>query len=346
MKRDTRIIVFGLWLGLAAVVPAYAELPPGLAQDSAKVSAATSAQRQILNNELETALRIGISEQDLSRLTSLAATRNYNASETAQFVQKLATLQRDALPLALVRDKLLEGMAKRVPAPAIVQVAANWSAVLEDAKTTLRELEQKGLNYAKPSERTALINASATLQQRYGAQQAFSSLAQAAQESGRIKRSAASIVAAAELTETLLLSGAKPDQALLLPSASLRANYSPQRIQGIQRTVLDQLRQGVAVADIINAQQKQFGGFSSQNPSGAPSGLPGGGIPGTGPGYQNGSMGSGTMPGSTPGSGGFGSGPGNNAPGGGPTGSPQNGGVPGGFGGGASQMPGGNFPSR
>lgn len=316
-----RIICLSLWLGLAVIAPVHAELAAPLAQELAKLSSANAAQHQALTSEIEGALRLGVSEQDLSKLVNLAATRNYTASDAAQFVQKLAALQRNELPTALVRNKILEGMAKRVPTSAILQVTVNWSTALEEAKTVLRDMEQKGLS-ASPTERMALINMGATLQQRYGTRQALLTLAQSALESGRIKRSAASMTAAMELAETLLLNGAKPDQALSLPGASLRADYSPQRIQGLQRSVLDQLRQGIAVADIIAVQQKQFG--IPQNPARPPFDVPGqtpGGVPG------------GAFGGSAPGNGMPGSGNFGGAPGGGFPGAPAG-------------MPGGNFPGR
>ena len=324
--KPRQLIRLSLWLGLALASPVYAGLAGPLAQEIAKLSGANAAQAQALTSEIEGALRLGVGEQDLSKLVNLAATRSYTAGDATQFVQKLAALQRNELPAALVRDKILEGMAKRVPAPAILQVTANWSTALEEAKAALHDMEQKGLS-ASPAERAALINMGAALQQRYGARQALPTLAQSALESGRIKRSAASLTAAAELAETLLLSGAKPDQALSLPGACLRADYSPQRIQGLQRSVLDQLRQGMAVTDIIAAQQKQFG--AAQNPARPPFDVPGqapGGMPGGAPGSGFG----GGVPGS-----GFGGGvPGSGMPGGG-----NFGGVPG-------MPPGGNFPGR
>ena len=342
--KHGQIIWLSLWLGLTMALPVHAEPATPLVQELAKLSGTNVAQRQALTSEVENALRLGVSEQDLSKLVNLAATRNYTASDVAQFVQKLAALQRNELPTTLVRDKILEGMAKRVPAAAILQVTANWSAALEEAKAVLRDMEQKGLS-ATPAERAMLINAGATLQQRYGARQALPTLAQSALESGRIKRSAASLTAAAELAETLLLNGANPDQALSLPGASLRADYSPQRIQGLQRSVLDQLRQGIALTDIIAVQQKQFGAPPSparppfdatgQAPGGMPGGAPGGGFGGGAPG------------GGMPGSGSFGGAPGGGAPGGGMSGSGNFGGAPGGgFPGAPTGMSGGNFPGR
>ena len=329
--KHGQIICLGLsvCLALTLTTPALAELAAPLAQDVARLAGANAAQQLALSSELNNALRLGMNQQDLSKLVNLATTQNYTASDVAQFVQKLAALQLKELPTTLVRDKVLEGMAKRAPATAILQVTSKWSTALGEAKTVLRDMEQKGLA-ASPAEQAALINMAATLQQRYGAPQALHTLAQAAQESGRIKRSAASISAAAELTETLLLNGSKPDQALSLPSASLRADFNPQRILGLQRSVLEQLRQGIAITDILSAQQKQFG--PAQNPArpafdtpgGAPSGAP-----------------SGSFGGGTPG-GGFGGGAPGGVPGGAPGGVP--GGAPGGgFGGGS---PGGGFGGR
>ena len=305
-----RTICLSLWLALTLSTLAHAELAAPLAQEVARLSGADTTQRLALTGEIGNALRLGVNEQDLSKLVNLAATQNYTASDAAQFVQKLAALQLSELPVTLVRDKILEGMAKRVPASAILQVTGNWSTALGEAKTTLRDMEQKGLT-ASPAERAALINMGATLQQRYGARQVLNTLAQAALESGRIKRSAASISAAAELTETLLLNGAKSDQAVSLPGASLRADFSPQRILGLQRNVLDQLRQGIAVTDIIAAQQKQFG--AAQNP-GRPSFDVPGGTPGGAPGgsFGGGAPGGG---GGAPGGGGFGGAPGGSFPG-------------------------------
>jgi hypothetical protein len=301
-----RTICLSLCLALTLATPAHAELTAPLAQAVARLSVANATQQQALSSEVNNALRLGAAEQDLSKLLNLAATQNYTAIDATQFVQKLVALQLKALPTTLVRDKILEGMAKRVPAASILQVTSNWSTALGEAKTVLSNMEQKGLT-ASPAERAALINKGATLQQRYGAQQALSTLAEAALEAGRIKRSAASISAAAELTETLLLNGSKPDQAVSLPGASLRADFSPQRILGLQRNVLDQLRQGIAITDIIAAQQKQFG--VAQNPArpsfDAPGGAPGGG-------FGGGSSGGG----GAPGGGGFGGGaPGGSFPG-------------------------------
>lgn len=297
--KHGRLIWLGFWLSLSAASPAQAqvELSAPLAQELARLSATSEVQRQSLADEVGGVLRLGVGEQYLSRLTGLAATRNYATGDVILIVQKLAELQRNELPTAVVHNKILEGIAKRAPTPAILHAVSTWFTVLGEAQTTVRDMEQKGLEYANPSERATLITLGATLA-HHGAKQALPALAQAALELGRIKRSAASMIAAAELSETLLLSHAKPDQALALSSASLRANFSPQRIKALQRGVLDQLRQGMAVTDImIDAQQKQFGSpkIPTQPPFGTPGGMPGSGMPGSG--MPGGGMPGGGMPG-------------------------------------------------
>ena len=73
--------------------------------------------------------------------------------------------------------------------------------------------------------------------------------------------------------------------------ASLRAGYTSAQIQALQRNVLDQLRQGVAPADVISDMRRQFGGQADApfttpafpnfgQPPGGGGGFPGGGAPG------------------------------------------------------------------
>jgi hypothetical protein len=283
IKRSAAIIA----LGLALSIPASAELSVTLTQDLAKVSVASAEQQQALANAVDLGLRSGLNEPDLSRLLNQGAAKNYGGGDLALYIERLASLQRDGLPVVLVRDKMLEGMAKNTPATTILQVATNWSAALADANSSLRGLEQRGLNYTTPSERAALINAGATLQQRHGVKQPLLALAGSSLESGRFRQSAASLHAAAGLAELLLLRGAKAEQALALPTASLRANHSAQRIQELQQEVVKQLRQGAAVTDIAagfpNAplgKGPMTPGIFSGNPPGT-GGFPGGaGAPG------------------------------------------------------------------
>ncbi|MHB1677121.1 MAG: hypothetical protein ACYCSS_06255 [Sulfuriferula sp.] len=341
MMGRGRIIWLSFWFALTMAGSVHAELSAPLDREISGLKVSNAAQRQVLVNEIESALQLGVSEQDLLRLAGLAVTRGYTAGDVDQFVQKITMLQRNKLPPGLVLDKTLEGMAKRVPAATILQVVSLWSSALEDSRVLLHNMEQKGLAYVSPSERTILINEGATLQQVYGARQVLPALGKFAEESGRIKRSAASIIAAAQLTETLLLYGTSPDQALSLSGSSLRADYSSQRIQSLQRSVLDQLRQGVAVTDIIAAQQRQFG--MPQNLPRPAFGTAGQSFGSSPNGPLTGGLGSGNTPnGFSPGM------PGSGMPG--SAGRPNNfsTGAPGsGFPGTAGRsMPGGNFPGR
>ena len=119
---------------------------------------------------------------------------------------------------------------------------------------------------------------------------------------------AENLIAAGNLAELFFLHNATPGQALELPKASLRAAYTPAQIQALQRGVVDQLRQGLALTDVVTTLRRQFGptgqgshphsfpgtsqppggGFPGSVPGGAPggsfpgSGAPGGGFPGGG----------------------------------------------------------------
>ncbi len=73
--------------------------------------------------------------------------------------------------------------------------------------------------------------------------------------------------------------------------ASLRAGNTSAQIQALQRNVLDQLRQGVAPADVISDMRRQFSGQADVpfgtpafpnfgQPPGGGGGFPGGGAPG------------------------------------------------------------------
>lgn len=303
--------------GLLLAAGARAELPASLEQAAAQV-ASVPTQRQALEGALEGALKSGVAEQDLQSVMRLAAAQKYSAANMAAFVQQLVAVRRDGLPVALVRDKILEGMAKKVPAEPILAVTSQWQGALKDAASTVRAMEGRGLKYGKAGEREALINLGAGLRQRYGAKDALSALAESARESGRMASGAGNLIAAGNLTELLLLHNATPAQALELPMASLRAGYTPARIQALQRTVLDQLRQGVAAVDVVGGMRRQLGPKADTPPAkpafSNPGQPPGGGWPGGAPG--GGFPGGGGAPGSTPG-GGFSGGPGGFPKGGG-----------------------------
>ncbi len=286
---------FILLSGLLLAVGARAELPAPLEQAAAQV-ASVPTQRQALVADLEGALKSGVAEQDLQSVMRLAAAQKYSAAHAAAFVRQLAAVRRDDLPAALVRDKILEGMAKKVPAESILLVTSQWQGALKDAASVVRTMEGRGLEYGKAGERETLINLGAGLRQRYGAKDALPSLAKSAEKGGRMASGAENLIAAGNLAELLFLHNATAAQALELPMSSLRAAYTPAQIQALQRSVLDQLRQGVAPVDVVAGVRRRFDSktdttppaqstFSNpgQAPGGAwPGGAPGGGFPGGG----------------------------------------------------------------
>lgn len=296
--------------GLLLAAGVRAELPVPLEQAAAQV-VSVPAQRQALIADLEGALKSGVAEQDLQSVMRLAVAQKYSTANAAAFVRQLATVRRDDLPAALVRDKMLEGMAKKVPAESILLVTSQWQGALKDAASTVRAMEGRGLEYGKAAERDSLINLGAGLRQRYGAKDALPSLAKSAEKGGRMASGAENLIAAGNLAELLFLHNASAAQALELPMSSLRAGYTPAQIQALQRSVLDQLRQGVAPVDVVAGMRRRFDpktdnvppvpAFSNpgQTPGGSwPGGAPGGGFPGGG-----------SAPGGMPGGGFSGGGP-------------------------------------
>ena len=297
--------------GLLLAAGARAELPASLEQAAAQV-ASVPTQRQALEGALEGALKSGVAEQDLQSVMRLAAAQKYSAATMTAFVQQLAAVRRDDLPIAPVRDKLLEGMAKKVPPESILSVTSQWQGALKDAASTVRRMEERGLKYDKAGERETLIILGAGLRQRYGAKDAFSGLAESAREGGRMASGAGNLIAAGNLADLLLLHNVTPTQALELPMISLRAGYTTKQIQTLQRTVLDQLRQGVAAVDVVAGMRRQLAPKADTPPDkpafSNPGQPPGGGWPGGAPG--GGFPGGGGAPGSTPGGGFSGGGPG------------------------------------
>jgi len=326
----SRLPLLALGLMLAAVT--HAEPPPLLGQATAQL-VATPAERQSLAANLESALKTGVDEQDLRAVMRLAVKQQYPASQAATLVQKLAAVRDDGLPVALVRDKILEGMAKKVPSVTILKVASEWQAALNTTRSQVQVLETRGLKYTKGGTRDALVNLGASLHQRHEAREVLPQLAEAARESGRGEMGAENLIAEGNLAELFFLHNATPVQALELPKASLRAAYTPAQIQALQRGVVDQLRQGLALTDIVTSMRRQFGptgqGGHSHSFPGA-SQPPGGGFPGGVPGG---------VPGGAPGGGFPGGAPGGGFPSGAPGGSFSGGGFPGG-----GAAPGGGFP--
>lgn len=291
-----------LLLGLMLAASARAELPASLAQAAAQLATAPD-QRQSMVADLADALKSGVTEQDLQSVMRLAVTNKYSAANAAAFIRQLATMRKDDLPVALVRDKILEGMAKKVPSANILAVASEWQAALRDARSSVQAMEERGLKYKKDGERDTLINLGAGLRQHYGAKEALPRLAESASAGGRMAPSAGNLIAAGNLAELFLLHNATLAQALELPSASLRAGYTPGQIQTLQRDAFDQFRQGVAPEDIVAGMRRQFGPAWGTPPTRQPFNTPvqplntpGGSWPGSGPGNRPGGMPGGSYP--------------------------------------------------
>lgn len=303
-----------LLLGILLATAVRAELSASLEQAVSRVSGAP-AQRQALGVNLEAALKAGVGEQDLQAVMRLAATHQYAAAGVDAFVRQLAEASRDGLPVAPMRDKMLEGMAKKIPAETILAVTSQWRSALSEADAAVQAMEERGLRYGKAGERDALVGLSAGLRQRYGAKDVLAKLDAAAAKGGKAAADAGRLIAAANLAELLFLHNAAPAQALELSMSSLRAGYTSVQIQALQRSVLDRLRQGVAPADVVSDLRSQFG--TQAAPAAAPAFAgpgqpPGGGWSGGGGGFP----GSGGAPGGFPGGGGAAGGMGGGFPGG------------------------------
>ena len=291
------LLLFGILLATAV----RAELPASLEQAVSRVSGAP-AQRQALGVNLEEALKAGVGEQDLQAVMRLAATHQYVAADADAFIRQLAEASRDGLSVAPMRDKMLEGMAKKIPAETILVVTSQWRSALREADATVRAMEERGLGYGKAGEREALVGLGAGLRQRYGARDVLVKLDASATKDGKAAVDAGRLIAAANLTELLLLHKAAPAQALELPMSSLRAGYTAAQIQVLQRDVLGQLRQGMAPADVISDMHRQFVGQTDApfatpafpNPGQSPGG---GGWPGGGGSFPGGAGAPGGFPG-------------------------------------------------
>lgn len=295
MTHRIRIPLLLLGILLATVVRA--ELPASLEQAVSRVSGAP-AQRQALGVNLEEALKSGVGEQDLQAVLRLAATHQYTAAGVDAFVRQIAGASRDGLPVAPMRDKMLEGIAKKIPAETILAVTSQWRDALSDVDATVRTMEERGLGYGKAGEREALVSLGAGLRQRYGAKDVLVKLDASAARGGRTAADAGRLIAAANLVELLLLHKVASAQALELPMSSLRAGHTVAQIQALRGNVLDRLRQGVAPADVISDMRRQFSGQADApfatpaftNPGQPPgggsfpggAGAPGGGFPGGG----------------------------------------------------------------
>lgn len=319
--KKTAIALSMICAAMAASAAAYAAPPQGVLAEIQSLSAQSQTQRQALTAETEKALAAGVDEKDVNAVLVMAGDRNYAAEDAGRFIKKLADVHGAGLPVKLLRDKILEGMSKQVPAANVIKVADSWHQALADSKNVVQGLEKKGLTYLKPQEKADLINQGAVLGRRFQGLNIVQELASAASKGGQGQYRAANIIAAAKVSEIMLMSGATPEQALALPGAGLKAGFNAARMQEMQGAALDQLRQGISVPDVISSLRAQFvpghqpGHLPDHAPFGAPnpapgSSWPGGTFPGGGlPG--NSGPGGGMSP---PAGGGAGSGPGSMAP--------------------------------
>ena len=257
----TRIIirVSLLLLGVLLATAVHAELPSSLEKEVSKIPDVTN-QRQVLIDSLDQALKIGMSGQDLQSLVRLAVVHKYNAANVDAFVRLLTQVRSENLPTAIIRDKILEGMVKKIQADKIMVVSSQWRAALKETEEIVQTMEKRGLNYGKASDRNTLIGLGASMKQRYGVEKALLKFETAASKNGKFKGDAGRLIAAANLTEMLLLHKATTAQAIELPIISLQAGYTEVQIYTQQRSMQDQLRQGVAPVDIISAMRLQTGG--------------------------------------------------------------------------------------
>ncbi len=319
---------WALWLWAVAGALGAQEMPTQLAEQIARFGNAVEskpAEQARLVQITTAALRAGADAQQLEALLDLALARRYTADATGHFIEKTSMLLVADIPEGLVRGKILEGMAKRVPADVILAVADTWTQALRVQAAELANLQQSGLTVANANERETLINLGTVLARRYAMGNPLAGLAQHMPHPF-VADSGAQLILAAQLLETLLLNGASQEQALALVETSLAQGLSVAQMQQLQFQVADQLRQGFSIPDILSAQQKLLaspmpateavpGTLRDRMPELLPggrglptapgSGLPGGpgiGVPG-GMSMPGGSMPGGSMPGGLPGGG-------------------------------------------
>lgn len=311
--KKTAIALSMIYAAVVASPAAYAAPPQGVLAEIQSLSAQNQAQRQALMAETEKALVAGVDEKDINAVLAMASDRNYAAEDAGRFIKKLADAHDTGLPVKLLRDKILEGMSKQIPAANVMKVADSWHQALADSKSMVQGLERKGLTYLKPQEKAELINQGAVLGRRFQGLNIVQELASAASKGGPGQYRAANIIAAARLSEVMLMSGATPEQAIALPGAGLKAGFNTARMQEMQGAALNQLRQGVSIPDVISGLRAQFvpgqqpGHLPDNAPFGAPNHAPGSSWPGgTSPG--------GGLPGNPGPGGGAGTGPGSMAP--------------------------------
>lgn len=271
--------VFALMVSGAAI----SEVPGSLRKSVAEMPAPAEG-REALANAVDAATRAGVNGDDLQAILKQAGTYNYTALDTASMINSLTLTRRDGLPVGLVRDKILEGMAKQVPGALIRDVSVRWSEALKNTRLNLRALEERGLKYSGSGELEALTNLGASFAQRHRAPAALTSLASAGMSGGKVATGASNLLAAGMLAELLLVHGATVEQALEVPQVALRNGSSPEQLQALQRRAIDLLRQGMAPLDLIVTMrrgQAAAGSFATDPKGPAPFSAPfsGSGVP-------------------------------------------------------------------
>lgn len=242
----------GALLGLALMAQALPALAESAAAKHEIARYTQNPPRAELAAMVEQAARAGIADQDVVSILRLGANQAYGAAEIAALLKLLKETHAAGMPTMLVRDKMLEGLAKRVPAEAIAKVSVNLRQTIERASSQVRQMEAQGLQVASNAERTHFINTAAVLMTRYRAEQMAGTLF-AQLDAGADRPSAARLLAALALGEVFLVNGASQQDALLWPRAALRADYSVKQLRELQKTAIAQLKNNRNVREIAHA---------------------------------------------------------------------------------------------
>lgn len=271
MRHCEKILKLGgALIGLALLT----QPPPALAEPAAAKREITRYAQNQLRAELavtvEQAARAGIADDDIVNILRLGANNDYGASEIAALLKLLNDTHAAGMPTMLVRDKMLEGLAKRVPADAIVKVSGNLKQTIERASNQVRQMEAQGLQVESSAVRTHLVNTAAVLMTRYRADQIVGALF-AQLDTAPGKPTATRLLAALALSEVFLVNGASQQDALHWPRAALRADYSAHQIRELQKDATGRLKNNRNVREIAHS----FDPAGTIPPAAVPPGLPG-----------------------------------------------------------------------
>lgn len=243
--------LWGAIFGLALLM----QPPLALAESNAakrEITRYGQNQHSELTAVVEQAARAGIADQDLVNILRLGANQAYGAAEIAVLLNVLKETQAAGLPTMLVRDKMLEGLAKRVPADAIAKVSGNLKQTIERASNQVQQMEAQGLRVGSSSERTNLVNTAAVLMTRYRADQIVIALFEQL-DAASGKPTATRLLAALALGEVFLVNGASQQDALHWPRAALRADYSAKQLRELQKNAIGQLKNNRNVREVAHS---------------------------------------------------------------------------------------------